>query len=163
MFGRFETMIWPTILDKSLWDCSSTAIFIFFCQFLGSLLKQCILFKNFAQYSLPHTLYKVETQKKNLDTPVQYCLWGEWRGWTCVNWKTPQNNKSVPGLLSMIVVSGLIYKLSKQNFKQPSDIFSRKKTSRRIFNYKCGSRKKTLSNFLASSSSLKKANTGRPA
>ena len=41
---------------------------------------------------------------------------------------------------------------------------NRKKTFRRIFSRKFGCRKKTLSDFLASrSSSLKKANTGRPA
>ena len=51
----------------------------------------------------PPTLYKVETRKKILDTRVQHCLWGEGRGWTCVNWKTPQKRKSVPRLLSMIV------------------------------------------------------------
>ena len=41
----------------------------------------------------PPTLYKVETRKKFLDTGVQHCLWGEGRGWTCVNWKTPQKWK----------------------------------------------------------------------
>ena len=56
------------------------------------------------------------------------------------------------------------FDISLQNFKKPLDIFSatnRKKTFRRIFSYKFGFRKKTLSDFLASSSSLKKANTGR--
>ena len=38
-----------------------------------------------------------------MDTRVQHCLWGEERGWTCANWKTPQKCKSVPRLLSMIV------------------------------------------------------------
>ena len=49
------------------------------------------------------TLYKVKTRKKILDRRVQHCLCGEGRGWTCVNWKTPQKCKSVPRLLSMIV------------------------------------------------------------
>ena len=52
------------------------------------------------------------------------------------------------------------FDISLQNFKKPSDIFSRKKTLRRIFSYKFGCRKKTLSDFLASSSSLKKATPG---
>ena len=37
----------------------------------------------------PYTKLKLE-RKKNLDTCLQLCLWGEGRGWTCVNWKTPQ-------------------------------------------------------------------------
>ena len=41
--------------------------------------------------------------EKILDTRVQRCLWGEGRGWTSMNWKTPQKHKSVPRLLSMIV------------------------------------------------------------
>ena len=53
------------------------------------------------------------------------------------------------------------FDISLQNFKKPLDIFSRKKTFRRIFSYKFGCRKKTLRDFLASSSSLKKANTGK--
>ena len=49
----------------------------------------------------PYTKLKLE---KILDTRVQHCLWGEGRGWTCVNWKTPMKCKSVPRLLSMTVV-----------------------------------------------------------
>ena len=93
----------PTILEKSPWD--STAIFNFFLSFLGFLLKQCILFKIFLQFSLPPHYTKLKLGKKTLDTRVQHCLWGEGRGWTCVNWKTPQKRKSVPRLLSMIVAS----------------------------------------------------------
>ena len=48
---------------------------------------------------LPLTLFS----KTILDIRVQHCLRGEGRGWTCVNWKTPQKCKSVPRLLSMIV------------------------------------------------------------
>ena len=71
--------------------------------FLGSLLKQCIFFEIFLQFSLtpPYTKLKLG---KILETRVQQCLWGEGRGWTCVNWKTPQKLKRVPRLLSMIVV-----------------------------------------------------------
>ena len=58
-------------------------------------------FRNFLAVLLCPTLYKVETRKTILDT--QHRLWGEGRGWTCVNWKMPQKCKSVPRLLSMIV------------------------------------------------------------
>ena len=47
--------------QKSLGQYCNIHIFL---SFLGSLLKQCILFENLLQYSLPHTLYKVETRKK---------------------------------------------------------------------------------------------------
>ena len=74
----------------------------------------CQRFRHFLAVLLPPTLYKVETQKKILDTPVQHCLWGEGRDWTCVrNWKTPQKCKSVPRLLSMIVV------LYRHSLRQP--------------------------------------------
>jgi len=75
-----------------------------FLSFLGSLIKQFILFEIFLQFSLPPTLYEVETRKTILDTRVQHCLWDEGRGWTCVNWKTPKKCKSVPRLSSMNVV-----------------------------------------------------------
>ena len=71
--------------------------------FLGSLLKQCIFFEIFLQFSLPPPYTKLKLGKL-LETRVQQCLWGEGRGWTCVNWKTPQKLKRVPRLLSMIVV-----------------------------------------------------------
>ena len=67
-------------------------------------LKTVHLFRNFLAVLPSPTLYKVETRKKILDTRVQHCLWGEGRGWTCVNWKTPQKLKRVPRLLSMLVV-----------------------------------------------------------
>ena len=50
-------------------------------------------FRNFLVVLLPPTLHKVETRKKILDTRVQHCLWGEGKGWTCVNWKTTQTCK----------------------------------------------------------------------
>ena len=71
--------------------------------FLGSLLKQWIFFEIFLQFSLPPPYTKLKLGKI-LETRVQHCLWGEGRGWTCVNWKTPQKLKRVPRLLSMIVV-----------------------------------------------------------
>ena len=71
--------------------------------FLGSLLKQCSVFKIFSHFSLPPPYTKLKLAKKILDTRVQHCLLAEGRGWTCVNWKTPQKYKSVPKLLSMNV------------------------------------------------------------
>ena len=54
----------------------------FFCH-SGSLVKQCILFEIFLQFSLPYPI-----QRKNSG------LWGEGKGrWACVNWKTPRNAK----------------------------------------------------------------------
>ena len=50
----------------------------------------------------PHPIQSWNSEKI-LDTRVQHCLWGVGRGWTCVNWKTPQKRESVPRLLSMIV------------------------------------------------------------
>ena len=75
-----------------------------FSVILGSLIKQCILFESFLQFSPPtppppHPL----TLCKILDTRVQHCLWGKGEGWACVNWKTPQKCKSVTRHLSMIV------------------------------------------------------------
>ena len=60
-----------------------------FLSFLGSVLKQC--FSKFSCSSpSPHPIQSWNS-KKILDTRVQHCLWGEGRGWTCVNWKTPRN------------------------------------------------------------------------
>ena len=86
--------------QKSLGQYCNIHIFL---SFLGSLLKQCIVFEIFLQFSLPPP-YKKLKLGKILETRVQQCLWGEGRGWTCVNWKTPQKLKRVPRLLSMIVV-----------------------------------------------------------
>ena len=101
--SQYQTEESPTILDKRSWD--STATFIFFCHNLGSLLKQWILFKILLQFPLPPPppYTKMKLRKKNLESRVQHCLWGEKRGWTCVKWKTPQKSKSFPRLLSMIV------------------------------------------------------------
>ena len=61
-------------------------------------------FRNF-RVVLPSSPYtKLQLEKKNLETCVQRCLWGEGRGRVCVNWKTSQKFKSIPRLLSMIVV-----------------------------------------------------------
>ena len=66
-------------------------------------LKTVHLVRNFLAVLPSPTLYKVETRKNSGNT-VQQCLWGEGRGWTCVNWTTPQKLKRVPRFLSMIVV-----------------------------------------------------------
>ena len=85
--------------QKSLGQYCNIHIFLLF---LGSLLKQYILFETFLQFSLPHTT-KSWNSEKILDTRVQHCFRGEGRSWACVNWKTPKKCKSVPRLLSMIV------------------------------------------------------------
>ena len=69
-------------MDKSPWN--SNAIVIFFLSLLGSLIKQGILFEIFLQFSLPPPYIKLKLGKF-LDTRVKHCLWGEGRGWTCVN------------------------------------------------------------------------------
>ena len=73
-----------------------------FLPFLGFLLKQCILFEIFLQFFLPPPYTKLKLGKNSGYTRSKL-LWGEGRGWTCVNWKTFQKCKSVPRLLSMIV------------------------------------------------------------
>ena len=72
----------------------------FFFVILGSLKKQCILFEINLSCSSPspHPIQSWNSEKI-LDTRVQHCLWGEGRGWSCENWKTPQQRKSVPRLL----------------------------------------------------------------
>ena len=62
----------------------------YFSVILGSFIKQCILFEIFLQFSLPPTLYKVET-RKTFWIYASNCLWGKRRSWACVNWKTPRN------------------------------------------------------------------------
>ena len=58
-------------------------------------LKAVHPFRKFLAVLPPPTYTKLKLEK-NLDTRVQHCLCGEGRGWTCVNWKTPQKCKSVP-------------------------------------------------------------------
>ena len=65
-------------------------------------LKTVHHFGNFLAVLPPLTLYKVET-RKNSGRASNVVCGGEERGWTCVNWKTPHQRKSVPRLLSMIV------------------------------------------------------------
>ena len=92
-----------TILDKSPWD--RTVIFIFFCHFsVTSLNCTSVLFEIFLLFSIPPPYTKLKLGKNSGYTcPTLFLGWGE--GWACVNWKTPQERKSVPRLLSMIVVS----------------------------------------------------------
>ena len=74
-----------------------------FLSFLGLLLKQCIIFKIFLQFSLrpPYTTLK---HGKNSGFTRPTLFEGRGEGWICLNWKTPQKCESVPRLLSMIVV-----------------------------------------------------------
>ena len=65
--------------------------------------RLCILFEIVLQFSLP-TLFKVETWKK-FWIYVSNFVCGLRGGFgSCVNWKTPQKCKSVPRLLSIILV-----------------------------------------------------------
>ena len=98
VFGKERLQSWTKVLGTCMQYCNMHI----FPSFLGSLLK-LHHFRNFLAVFPPPTLYKVESLKKILDTRIQHCLWGEGRGWTCMNWKTPQKCKSVPRLLSMIV------------------------------------------------------------
>ena len=66
-------------------------------------LKTVHHFRNFLALLPPPTRYKVKT-RKILNTRVQHCLWAEGRGWTCVKMENAPERKSVPRLLSMIVV-----------------------------------------------------------
>ena len=52
-----------TIMDKSSWD--NNAVFNIFVSFLGSLIKTCILFKIFLQFSLPQPITKLKLGKKS--------------------------------------------------------------------------------------------------
>ena len=90
----------PTILDKSPWD--RTAICIFFCPFSVPSLNSASFSKFSCSSPSPYPIQSWNSEKI-LDTRVQHYLWGKGRGWTCVNWKTPQKRKSVPRLLSTIV------------------------------------------------------------
>ena len=76
--------------QKSLEQYSNIHIFL---SFVGSLLKQCILFEIFLQFSLSPPYTKLKVRKNFGDMrPTLFVGWGE-RGWTCVNWKMPQKDK----------------------------------------------------------------------
>ena len=98
MNGKKELQSWTKVLGTVLQ-------YSYFSVISRFLLKTVHPFRHFLAALPPRILSKDETWKKILDTRVQHCLWGEGRGWTCVHWKTPQKRKSVPRLLSMIVVS----------------------------------------------------------
>ena len=91
-------------LDKSPWD--SHCNIHMFLSFLGSLLKRCILFENFSQFSLPPPYTKMKLEKKfwiyasNIVCGVGgggVGLGPVWIG------KRPRNAKVSQDLLSMIV------------------------------------------------------------
>ena len=66
--------------------------------------------------------------------------------------------------LSLYTSNDLTY--NSIRFRKPLDIFwpaNSKKRCRRLFSYDFGCKQKALSDFLASSSSWKRANTGKPA
>ena len=68
-----------TMIDKSPWD--SDAIFIFFCHFLGSFIKQCFLFEIFLHFSpplppQPHTKFRLR-KNSGCTCPTLFVGWGE--------------------------------------------------------------------------------------
>ena len=94
-------MLEPTILDKSPSD--STTIFLFFCHFsVPSLINSGSFWKFSCSSPSPYPIQSWNS-KKNSGHASNVVCGGEGRGWTCVNWKTPHQHKSVPRLLSMIV------------------------------------------------------------
>ena len=87
-----------------------------------------------------------------------YCLW-------CVFFFSVSWSRAY-GLcgLSLYTNNDLTY--NSIRFKKPLDIFltaNSKKRFRRLFSYDFGCKQKALSDFIASSSSWKRANTGKPA
>ena len=64
--------------QKSLWQYCNIHIFMLF---LGSLLKQCILFETVLQFSLPHTIKGWNSEKNSGYTrPTLFAGWGEGLG-----------------------------------------------------------------------------------
>ena len=81
-------------------------------------------FRNFLAVLPPPTLHKLETLKKFLDTGVQHCVWGEGRGSTWVNWKTPQKCKSlsmIVGLTMYLLLVSCVYR-SNAHGSLPTDV-----------------------------------------
>ena len=76
--------------------------------FLGSLFKQCTLLEIFLQFSLPSPYTKVKL-RKIVDTRVQHCLWGEGRGWTCMNWKTTPETQKCPKTIVHDCISSMVW------------------------------------------------------
>ena len=73
-----------------------------FLSFLGSLLKQCILFEIFLQFSLPPPYTKLKLGKNSgYMRPTLFVGWGEWLD--LCELENASEMQSVPRLLSMIV------------------------------------------------------------
>ena len=87
-----------------------------------------------------------------------YCLW-------CVFFFLVSRSRAY-GLCCLSLYTSNYLTYHSIRFKKPLGIFltaDSKKSFRRLFSYDFGCKQKALSNFLASSSSLKRANTGKPA
>ena len=70
-----KTRILRQCLEKSLGQYCNISIFLFF---LGSLLKQCIIFEIFLQFSLPPLYTKFKLGKNSECTrPTLFVEWGE--------------------------------------------------------------------------------------
>ena len=101
--GRIALAV-ATILDKSPGQYCNIHILLWF---LGSLLKQCILFEIFLQFFFPPSYTKL---KLWIHASKIVCGVRGLGGCTSVNWKRPQKCKSVPRLLSMIVGPSLVFR-----------------------------------------------------
>ena len=88
--------------QKSLGQSCNIQIFL---PFLGSLLKQCILFEILLQFPLPPAYTKLKLGKNSGYTrPTLFVGWGEGLDLCELENAPGQKRESVPRLLSMIVV-----------------------------------------------------------
>ena len=76
--------------------------YAYFSVFSRFPLKTVYHFRNFLALPPPPPYTKLKLEKNSGYTRPTLFV-GKGRGWTCVNWKTPQKRKSVPRRLSMIV------------------------------------------------------------
>ena len=76
--------------------------YAYFSVFSRFSLKTVHHFRNFLALLPPPPYTKLKLEKNSGYTRPTLFV-GKGRGWTCVNWKTPQKRKSVPRRLSMIV------------------------------------------------------------
>ena len=72
-------------------------------------------FRNFIAV-LPPSPHPIQSWNSEtiLDARVQHWLWGEGRGWTCVNWKTPQKCKCLKTFVhdcSLVMLLPVYHKL----------------------------------------------------
>ena len=59
--------------------------YLYFAVILGSLINSVFFWKFSCSSSSAHPVQSWNSEKKILDTCVQHCLWGEGKGWACLN------------------------------------------------------------------------------